>query len=87
MGNLGRAGYSASTDGLWPYSYDTCDAGVTRNQSLTSGLSWLPGQRLNKCLCPDQDTPSPGIGRGAPELDLLEGAGGDGGNNGGGTVS
>ncbi|KAI9596759.1 beta-glucan synthesis-associated [Syncephalis fuscata] len=87
MGNLGRAGYGGSTDGLWPYSYNTCDAGVQRNQSLTNGLSWLPGQRLNKCLCSDQDTPSPGVGRSAPELDLLEGAGGDGGNNGGGTIS
>jgi beta-glucanase (GH16 family) len=47
----------------------------------------LAGQRLNKCLCSDQDTPSPGVGRGAPELDLLEGAAKDGGNNGGATVS
>jgi beta-glucanase (GH16 family) len=93
MGNLGRAGYSASTDGLWPYSYDTCDLGVTANQSNSGVVSWLPGQRLNKCLCSNQDTPSPGVGRGASELDLLEGAGGDNGvngdegNNGGGTIS
>lgn len=86
MGNLGRAGYGASTDGLWPYSYDTCDVGVTANQS-SSGLSWLSGQRLNKCLCSDQDTPSPGVGRGAAEIDLLEGAGGDETNGGGGTIS
>ncbi|KAI9596758.1 beta-glucan synthesis-associated [Syncephalis fuscata] len=72
MGNLGRAGYGGSTDGLWPYSYDTCDIG---------------------CLCSDQDTPSPSVGRGAAELDLLEGAAGDNGvngdegNNGGGTIS
>ena len=25
MGNLGRAGYGATNDGVWPYSYDTCD--------------------------------------------------------------
>jgi beta-glucanase (GH16 family) len=23
MGNLGRAGYGASLDGLWPYTYDS----------------------------------------------------------------
>ncbi|WFC99881.1 hypothetical protein MYAM1_002627 [Malassezia yamatoensis] len=38
MGNLGRAGYGASTDGLWPYSYDTCDVGTLRNQT------YLPSQ-------------------------------------------
>ncbi len=27
MGNLGRAGYGATLDGMWPYSYDTCDVG------------------------------------------------------------
>lgn len=34
MGNLGRPGYGASTDGLWPYSYTACDAGVLANQTL-----------------------------------------------------
>ena len=24
MGNLGRPGYTASTEGMWPYSYVTC---------------------------------------------------------------
>lgn len=33
LGNLGRAGYGAVTDGLWPYSYDTCDTGVMPNQT------------------------------------------------------
>ncbi|KAF9005293.1 hypothetical protein BDZ89DRAFT_1145312 [Hymenopellis radicata] len=27
MGNLGRAGYGATTEGMWPYSYDSCDTG------------------------------------------------------------
>jgi beta-glucanase (GH16 family) len=27
MGNLGRPGYGASTEGTWPYSYDNCDVG------------------------------------------------------------
>ncbi|KAJ7923654.1 glycoside hydrolase family 16 protein [Mycena leptocephala] len=34
MGNLGRAGYGASLDGMWPYSYDTCDVGTLPNQTL-----------------------------------------------------
>lgn len=33
MGNLGRAGYPATTDGLWPYSYDSCDVGAFPNQT------------------------------------------------------
>ena len=31
-GNLGRAGYGATTEGLWPYSYDTCDWGTLPGQ-------------------------------------------------------
>ncbi|KAJ1980528.1 hypothetical protein H4R35_001083 [Dimargaris xerosporica] len=77
LGNLGRAGYGASTDGLWPYTYDSCDVGVMVNQT-NPVLSHLPGQRLNKCVCKG-DHPSPGKGRGAPEIDILEGAGGVGG--------
>ncbi|KAK5963092.1 beta-glucan synthesis-associated protein SKN1 PWA37_004794 [Arxiozyma heterogenica] len=74
MGNLARPGYLASTEGLWPYSYDSCDAGITPNQSSPDGISYLPGQRLSACTCDDEDTPSPGIGRGAPEIDVLEGS-------------
>ncbi|KAL4078027.1 glycoside hydrolase family 16 protein [Scleroderma citrinum] len=33
MGNLGRAGFGASLDGLWPYSYDSCDVGTLPNQT------------------------------------------------------
>lgn len=33
MGNLGRAGYRATTDGMWPYSYDECDVGTFPNQT------------------------------------------------------
>ncbi|KAJ7753458.1 glycoside hydrolase family 16 protein [Mycena metata] len=74
MGNLGRAGYGASVDGLWPYSYDTCDVGTLSNQTLpgnsgpqaalTSGpqnteLSFLPGQRLSACTCAGEAHPGP----------------------------
>ncbi|KAF8320967.1 glycoside hydrolase family 16 protein [Cantharellus anzutake] len=75
MGNLGRPGYGATADGLWPYSYDTCDVGTLPNQTLngepaiaaTAGgnkkynynLSWQPGQRLSACTCPGEDHPGP----------------------------
>ena len=94
MGNLGRAGYGGSLDGLWPYSYDSCDVGTLPNQtlngrpeiSLTSGdgahnstLSYLPGQRLSRCTCENDDThPGPKlpngtwVGRNAPEIDMFE---------------
>ncbi|CCK68455.1 beta-glucan synthesis-associated protein KRE6 KNAG_0A08020 [Huiozyma naganishii CBS 8797] len=73
MGNLGRPGYLGSTDGVWPYSYDSCDAGITPNQSSPDGISYLPGQRLSACTCDGEDHPNPGVGRGAPEIDVLEG--------------
>ena len=88
MGNLGRAGYGATTDGLWPYSYDTCDVGTFPRQMDKSGnpsssatdgysgsyLSNQPGQRLSACTCPGSDHPGPSVdrGRGAVELDVLE---------------
>ncbi|KAK0475590.1 glycoside hydrolase family 16 protein [Armillaria luteobubalina] len=74
MGNLGRAGYGASLEGLWPYSYDACDIGTVANQTLngrpesalTTGpaeykysLSYLPGQRLSRCTCDGESHPGP----------------------------
>ena len=73
MGNLGRPGYMATTEGVWPYTYDSCDAGITANQSSPDGISYLPGQRLSRCTCSGEDHPSPGKGRGCPEYDVLEG--------------
>ncbi|KAG2737874.1 glycoside hydrolase family 16 protein [Suillus brevipes Sb2] len=37
-------------------------------------LSWLSGQRLSSCTCPGEDHsgPSVSVGRGAPEIDILE---------------
>lgn len=73
MGNLGRPGYPATTDGLWPYSYwDKCDAGITANQSSSDGISLLPGMKLPACTCKGEDHPSPGRSRSSPELDALE---------------
>ncbi|CAE6468714.1 unnamed protein product [Rhizoctonia solani] len=75
MGNLGRAGYGASLDGTWPYTYDTCDVGTLGNQSFTDTtppgahrdgdpskngeLSYLPGQRLSACTCKGESHPGP----------------------------
>lgn len=73
LGNLARAGYMASTEGTWPYSYDSCDIGVTANQSSSDGLSRLPGQKLNSCICKGEDHPNPGTARSAPEIDIMEG--------------
>ena len=73
LGNLARPGHPATTDGLWPYSYDNvCDAGITANQSNPDGLSLLPGMRLPACTCDGAAHPSPGISRSAPEIDVIE---------------
>ena len=75
MGNLGRPGHPATTDGLWPYSYENvCDAGITKNQSQPDGLSLLPGMRLPACTCINEDHPTPGLSRSAPEIDAIEGS-------------
>lgn len=73
MGNLGRPGYQATTEGMWPYSYwDKCDYGITANQSSTDGISWLPGMKLPACTCPSSTHPSRGNSRSAPEIDGIE---------------
>uniref|UniRef100_A0A0W0FM02 GH16 domain-containing protein n=1 Tax=Moniliophthora roreri TaxID=221103 RepID=A0A0W0FM02_MONRR len=73
MGNLGRAGFGASLDGTWPYSYDACDVGTVKNQTMNGlpatsrkngptsdeALSFLPGQRLSRCTCPGESHPGP----------------------------
>ncbi|KAK2466053.1 hypothetical protein APHAL10511_001695 [Amanita phalloides] len=74
MGNLGRAGYGATLEGMWPYSYDACDVGTAPNQTHNGKpvaatihgdhayggvLSYLPGQKLSRCSCPGSDHPGP----------------------------
>lgn len=74
LGNLARPGYAASSEGMWPYSYDNvCDAGITANQSDPDGYNGLPGMKLPACSCDGEDHPSPGISRSAPEIDAVEG--------------
>ncbi|TFY82614.1 hypothetical protein EWM64_g1400 [Hericium alpestre] len=72
----GRAGYGATTEGTWPYSYDACDLGAFPNQtnpdgqgppgalegSLSGGpISFQPGQRLSSCTCDGSDHPGPNV--------------------------
>ncbi|THG96277.1 hypothetical protein EW026_g5526, partial [Hermanssonia centrifuga] len=74
MGNLGRAGYGATLDGMWPYTYDACDIGTVANQSINEQpvaatingdtgkggiLSYLPGQKLSRCTCNGESHPGP----------------------------
>ncbi|EIN14050.1 beta-glucan synthesis-associated protein [Punctularia strigosozonata HHB-11173 SS5] len=74
MGNLGRAGYGASLEGMWPYTYDACDVGTLPNQtqnglplaatvngdkSENGVLSFLPGQKLSRCTCQGESHPGP----------------------------
>ncbi|THH13791.1 hypothetical protein EW146_g6466 [Bondarzewia mesenterica] len=74
MGNLGRAGYGASLEGMWPYTYDACDVGTVANQTVNGSpeaatvngdasengiLSFLPGQRLSRCTCNGESHPGP----------------------------
>ncbi|OWZ14334.1 Beta-glucan synthesis-associated protein [Phytophthora megakarya] len=65
MGNLGRAIFSASTNRMWPFSYNKCEPAVFNPDN----------QRISAC----NDNPGYGMhpnqGRGAPEIDLLEGGG------------
>lgn len=39
MGNLGRAGYGSTNDGVWPFSYSTCDVGTMPNQTYADRLT------------------------------------------------
>ncbi|KAF1322455.1 Beta-glucan synthesis-associated protein, partial [Globisporangium splendens] len=65
MGNLGRAIFSASTTRIWPFSYNECDDKVflSSNQRI-SACDPNPGSGMN-----------PYQGRGAPEIDIIEGGG------------
>jgi len=69
FGNLGRAVYQDSNTGLWPWSYDECDPDLELPPTD-------PPQRIS--ACDDHDLATDGLhgyqGRGATELDVLEGA-------------
>ncbi|KAF4618464.1 hypothetical protein D9613_009885 [Agrocybe pediades] len=54
MGNLGRAGYGSTTDGVWPFSYDECDVGTLPNQTY-------PGTNLPEAALTNGDPEVGGV--------------------------
>uniref|UniRef100_K3X0I5 GH16 domain-containing protein n=1 Tax=Globisporangium ultimum (strain ATCC 200006 / CBS 805.95 / DAOM BR144) TaxID=431595 RepID=K3X0I5_GLOUD len=65
MGNLGRAIFSASTNRMWPFSYNKCEPEVFEPSN----------QRISACNTNPKFGLNPHQGRGAPEIDLFEGNG------------
>ena len=69
FGNLGRAVFQNSNTGLWPWSYNECDEDLFLPPTS-------PNQRIS--ACDHYDIEKDGLhayqGRGATELDVLEGA-------------
>jgi len=60
LGNLGRATYEASTNNIWPWSYNTCD------RTLQSA------QTISACNNQNHFGLKPQQGRGATEIDIVE---------------
>jgi beta-glucanase (GH16 family) len=65
LGNLGRATYEASTNKMWPWSYDKCDRKLQQAQEISA------------CGVTDHYDFNPQQGRGATEIDLMEAMPGD----------
>jgi len=65
LGNLARATYVGSSDYMWPFSYSKCDASTHNSQEI------------NACHQASHYGMAPGVGRGAPEIDILEAMGGE----------
>ncbi|ETP11649.1 hypothetical protein F441_12859, partial [Phytophthora nicotianae CJ01A1] len=63
FGNLGRAIFTGSTARLWPFSYNECNDTVFDSQN----------QRISACDPNPGSGMNPYQGRGAPEIDILEG--------------
>ena len=60
LGNLGRATYEASTNNIWPWSFDTCDRKLQ------------PAQTISACNEQNHYGMHSFQGRGATEIDLIE---------------
>lgn len=60
LGNLGRATYEASTNNIWPWSYNHCDRKLQKSQTISA--------------CDEQSHygMKPFVGRGATEIDIVE---------------
>ncbi|WFD40017.1 uncharacterized protein MJAP1_002999 [Malassezia japonica] len=68
MGNLGRPGFPASNDGMWPYVYEECDVGIMPNQTEEGGKS--PSSALKGSTDNKQISVLPGMR--LPSFDILE---------------
>ena len=60
LGNLGRATYEASTNNIWPWSYDKCDRSMQQKQDISA------------CNIQNHFGMNPRQGRGATEIDIIE---------------
>lgn len=82
MGNLGRATFTASTDGFWPWTYEECSSvGSTlqcTNNASDCAESANPAQRISGCNAQPGYGFHPNQGRGAPEIDVIEAMPGSG---------
>ncbi|GAA6015584.1 hypothetical protein JCM10207_008135 [Rhodosporidiobolus poonsookiae] len=62
----------------WPNGTDPVAAKSSGSRDYGGELSWLGGQRFSSCTCEEDRDEHPGpnvkVGRGAPEIDALEGA-------------
>lgn len=60
LGNLARATYIGSSNYMWPYSYGKCDENNRQSQTISA------------CSKVGHYGMKPGVGRGSPEIDILE---------------
>ena len=60
LGNLARATYVGSSNFVWPYSYGGCDEHNRKSQKISA------------CSKVGHYGMKPGVGRGSPEIDILE---------------
>eukprot|EP00934_Nitzschia_sp_Nitz4_P001950 Nitzschia sp. Nitz4//scaffold76_size158648//60033//68082//NITZ4_002544-RA/size158648-processed-gene-0.238-mRNA-1//1//CDS//3329557839//1950//frame0 len=60
LGNLGRATYEASTNNVWPWSYNKCDRDLQQ------------AQKISACNAENHFGMHPFQGRGSTEIDILE---------------
>ncbi|KAJ7094452.1 beta-glucan synthesis-associated [Mycena belliarum] len=69
--DLGTFPNQTNPDRLTPAAAHHSDKSQAR---YNNNLSWLSGQKLSACSCPGSDHPgpAPNVGRGAPEIDILE---------------
>ena len=65
LGNLARATYVGSSDYVWPYSYNKCDE------------EHRISQQISACDRVNHYGMQPYMGRGAPEIDVIEAMHGD----------